>query len=84
MEIKASMVKELRELSGAPMMDCKNALVEAEGDLEMAHKIPMTSSLSFSGSHVSSSVNIVTHSRHEQGMRVISVPQNIRSGPKAS
>ena len=39
MEIKASMVKDLRELSGAPMMDCKTALVEAQGDLDMAHKI---------------------------------------------
>ena len=30
------MVKELREKSGAPMMDCKNALTEAKGDLEQA------------------------------------------------
>jgi elongation factor Ts len=39
MEISASQVKELRERSGAPMMDCKAALVEARGDLEQAHKI---------------------------------------------
>ncbi len=39
MEITASMVKELRDRSGAPMMDCKTALVEARGDLEQAHKI---------------------------------------------
>jgi elongation factor Ts len=39
MEINASKVKELREKSGAPMMDCKAALVEASGDLERAHKI---------------------------------------------
>jgi elongation factor Ts len=39
MEINASMVKELRERSGAPMMDCKTALVEAAGDLDRAHKI---------------------------------------------
>lgn len=39
MEITASMVKELRDRSGAPMMDCKSALVEAGGDLERAHKI---------------------------------------------
>ena len=45
---------------------------------------PMISSLSFADSHGSSSVNIVTHCRHEHGMRVMSVPQNIRSGPKAS
>ncbi len=35
-EISASMVKELRERSGAAMMDCKNALVEASGDFERA------------------------------------------------
>ena len=39
MEITASLVKELRDRSGAPMMDCKSALVEAAGDLERAHKI---------------------------------------------
>ena len=39
MEIKASMVKDLRELSGSPMMDCKSALLEAQGDIDMAHKI---------------------------------------------
>ena len=34
--ITATMVKELREKSGAPMMDCKNALAEAKGDMEQA------------------------------------------------
>ena len=36
MEITASMVKELREASGAGMMDCKKALVECNGDMEKA------------------------------------------------
>ena len=36
MEITASMVKQLREKTGAPMMDCKKALVESEGNLENA------------------------------------------------
>ncbi len=35
-EITAAMVKELREKSGAPMMDCKNALTESNGDMEAA------------------------------------------------
>ncbi len=35
-EISASMVKELREKTGAGMMDCKKALVETLGDLEKA------------------------------------------------
>ncbi|CAN5368912.1 translation elongation factor Ts [soil metagenome] len=34
--IKAEQVKELRELTGAGMMECKNALVESNGDLEEA------------------------------------------------
>lgn len=34
--ISAAQVKDLRERSGAPMMDCKNALTEARGDVEQA------------------------------------------------
>ena len=36
MEIKASQVKELRDMTGVAMMDCKKALVECEGDIEKA------------------------------------------------
>lgn len=36
MAITASMVKELRERTGLGMMDCKNALTEADGDMEAA------------------------------------------------
>lgn len=35
-EISAQMVKQLREMTGAGMMDCKKALVEVEGDIEAA------------------------------------------------
>lgn len=35
-EIKAAMVKELRDKSGVGMMDCKNALSESNGDFEKA------------------------------------------------
>jgi len=35
-EISASLVKELRELTGAGMMDCKSALAENKGDIEAA------------------------------------------------
>ena len=35
-EITASLVKELREKTGAGMMDCKKALAETGGDLEKA------------------------------------------------
>src|SRR5271167_2783535 len=34
--ISAAQVKDLREKTGAPMMDCKQALTEAKGDLEQA------------------------------------------------
>jgi len=34
--ISATQVKELREKTGAPMMDCKQALSEAKGDMEAA------------------------------------------------
>ena len=36
MAIKASQVKELRELTGAGMMDCKKALTETDGDMDKA------------------------------------------------
>lgn len=38
-EITASMVKDLRERTDAPMMDCKKALTEAEGDMGRAEEI---------------------------------------------
>ena len=36
LEIKASQVKELRDMTGVAMMDCKKALVECKGDIEKA------------------------------------------------
>ncbi len=39
MTISASEVKELRKMSGAGMMECKSALSEANGDIEIAFKI---------------------------------------------
>jgi elongation factor Ts len=38
-EINATLVKELRDETGAAMMDCKKALVEASGDKEKAREI---------------------------------------------
>jgi len=38
-EITASMVRELREKTDAPMMECKKALAEATGDMERAQEI---------------------------------------------
>jgi elongation factor Ts len=39
MSVSAEQVKKLRELSGAPMMECKKALEEADGDLEKGFTI---------------------------------------------
>ncbi|HWR82950.1 MAG TPA: translation elongation factor Ts [Candidatus Deferrimicrobium sp.] len=39
MDITAQMVRELRERTGAGMMDCKKALVEAGGDAEKATRV---------------------------------------------
>ena len=36
MEVKASQVKELRDMTGVAMMECKKALVECDGDIEKA------------------------------------------------
>lgn len=38
-EITASLVKELREMTDAPMMDCKKALSEVDGDLQKAEEL---------------------------------------------
>jgi elongation factor Ts len=37
--VSAGLVKELRDLTGAGMMDCKRALVETDGDLEAARQL---------------------------------------------
>ena len=37
--ISAAAVKELRELSGAGMMDCKRALQESDGDIKKAKEV---------------------------------------------
>ena len=42
MGISASQVKELREMTGAGMMDCKKALVETDGDMDKAVDILRT------------------------------------------
>lgn len=39
MNITAQMVKELRDATGAGMMDCKKALTESEGDMEKAMEV---------------------------------------------
>ncbi len=37
--VTAQMIKELRERTGVGMSDCKNALIEADGDMDAAIEI---------------------------------------------
>ena len=39
MAVTADEVKKLREMTGAPLMDCKRALVEADGDMDKAQTL---------------------------------------------
>ena len=39
MSVPAEQVKKLREISGAPMMECKRALEEAQGEMEKAFTV---------------------------------------------
>jgi len=51
--ISAIQVKELREKTGAPMMDCKHALTEAKGDLEQAVVLLRKKGISVAGKKAS-------------------------------
>lgn len=50
MAITAAAVKELRELTGAGMLDCKNALEESGGDLDKAKAILKTKGIDIAAS----------------------------------
>src|SRR5213075_874154 len=51
--ISAAQVKDLREKTGAPMMDCKQALTEAKGDLEQAVVLLRKKGISVAGKKAS-------------------------------
>ena len=62
--ITASMVKELREKTDAPMMECKKALTEADGDLAKAEEIlrvKLGNKASKAASRVTAEGVVVTH-----------------------
>ena len=42
MTISAAQVKELRDISGVGMMECKKALTETDGDVEKALDLPVS------------------------------------------
>ena len=60
MQVTTDLVKELRERTGAPMMDCKRALVESEGNLDTAvdflRKQGMATAARKAGRHASEGV----------------------------
>jgi len=69
MEITAQMVKELRERTGAPMMDCKAALSEAAGDVENAIDVLRTRGLAKAAKKAgrATSEGVVGHYIHAGG-----------------
>ncbi|HPD07717.1 elongation factor Ts [Patescibacteria group bacterium] len=57
MEINMEMIKELREQSGAGIVDCKAALVEASGDLAMALEILRKKGIAKAGKRADQATN---------------------------
>ena len=49
MSVTPEQVKKLREISGAPMMECKRALDEANGDMEQAFTVLRKRGLAIGG-----------------------------------
>ena len=69
MQVTAQMVKELRDRTSAPMMSCKEALQEAEGDMEKAIDVLRTKGLSAAAKKAgrSTSEGMVGHYIHAGG-----------------
>jgi elongation factor Ts len=57
MQIDSQTVKALREKTGAGMMDCKNALTEAKGDIAEAEKILRKKGIAVAGKKLSRAAN---------------------------
>ena len=55
--ITAAMVKELREMTDSPMMECKKALVEADGDMDKAVDVLRTRGLAAAAKKVGRATN---------------------------
>jgi len=56
-EISAAVVKELRDKTGAGMMDCKNALKESDGDMEKAVDVLRTKGIARASKKADRAVN---------------------------
>ena len=74
MEIKPALVKELRERTGAGMMDCKRALVEAAGDIDLAADVLRKAGQAKAdkkASRVAAEGQVLINSDHAAGRHVI-------------
>jgi elongation factor Ts len=72
-EIPAALVKQLRDRTGAGMMDCKRALVEANGDLEAATRLLREQGLAEAGKRAgreTSEGTVVSRVEPERGAMV--------------
>jgi elongation factor Ts len=72
-EIPAALVKQLRDRTGAGMMDCKRALVETDGDLEAATRLLREQGLAEAGKRAgreTSEGRVVSHVESERGAMV--------------
>jgi elongation factor Ts len=69
MDIDAKMVMALRKLTGAPMMDCKKALIEAEGDMTKATELLRKKGLQSADAKASREVSegMIFHYLHHDG-----------------
>ena len=66
MAISAKEVKELRERTSAPMMECKKALTEAVGDVEKAIKILRERGIAKAAKRR----GVRPHARHNTGVKI--------------
>src|SRR5436853_7594839 len=72
-QITGAMVKDLRERTGAGMMDVKNALTEANGDMEEATKILRKKGLAAAGKkagRITAESAVVAHVEGDIGVLV--------------
>ena len=82
MAITASMVKELREMTGAGMMDCKKALAATEGDMDKAVEFLREKGLATAQKKAGriAAEGIVMNVVSEDGKKAVSVEVNAEIG----
>ena len=80
-EITAQLVKELRERTGAGMMDCKTALKEASGDLAAAEVVLRKRGIASAGkkSHRATRQGLIGTYVHHGGQLGVMVEVNCES-----